>query len=270
MNHAVQRVSVVARNTVRESLRNRVLYALLGSTGLVMLISTVLGWVTVEIADKSKVLIDFSLSAMTVFPSLAAIFLGTNLIYQEVEKRTIYTLLARPLSRGEFILGKYLGLVLVNAISLAAITLFFIGFLLVNGVSLHLGIFQAIYLIFLELALVTAMALLLSVTAHPIEGAVFATILVLAGHSTSYLNDLSRDILKRDAKDLSLGAQLLIYFVDGLYIVLPNLENFNRRSQAASGVPIRWLWLGLSTGYALVYGAILYFMTQWRFEKKIL
>lgn len=270
MNGSFARIAAIAENTIRESLRNRVLYALIGATGLVMLVSLVLGWVTVSEGQKIKVIVDFGLSSITLFGSLSCIFLGTNLVYQEVERRTVYTLLARPLSRHEFILGKYLGLVGVNAICLAAMGTFFVLFLMANGGGLTASIFAALYFIFIELCVVTGIAMLLSVTAHPIEGALFSLVLTASGHFTQYLLKLGEEIIKREKGEVSALASFGVRALEVAYYILPNLENFNARSFAAHGLPVPGELFLMSTVYGLLYSLLLFALVSWAFARRSL
>ena len=270
MKSKVMRVLAIAENTIRESLRNRIVYALLGTTALVMCLSLVLGWVTVEVEDKLRIVANLCLSAIVLFGTIASIFLGTNLIYQEVQQRTIYTLLARPLSRGEFIAGKYLGLVAVNGICLVATGSFFLVFFLLNGGEITLTIIEALYMTFVELAVVTGIALLFSVIAHPIEGAVFAFVVTMVGHSTSDLIALGEEIVAREKGQISFVTNLTLKLLDLLYIVLPNLSNFNLRTEAAASIAVPVSLLGQSTLYALIYIVILYFLASWSFSRKML
>jgi Cu-processing system permease protein len=270
MRDSILRALSIAENTVRESLRNRIVYALLGATALVMCLSLLLGWVTVEDQDKLRVVTNLSLSAIVVFGTIAAIFLGTNLIYQEVQQRTIYTLLARPLSRAEFIAGKYLGLIAVNGICLLATGSFFLVFLLLNGGTITFTLIEALYTTFLELSVVTGIALLFSVVAHPIEGAVFAFVVTMVGHSTGDLKELGKDIVEIKGEDVGMGTQIGLKLLDVLYILLPNLGNFNLRTEAAAQLPVPMSFLAQSTAYALVYIGILYLLSKWSFSRKML
>jgi len=266
MNYLMQ-IGAIASNTVRESLRNRIVYALMGSTALVMFASLILGWISDDPSHRLKVIVDFSLSAILLFGTLTSIFLGTNLIYQEIERRTVYTLLARPISRAQFVLGKFAGLVAVNAICLAAMSAVFLLFFMVNGGALHPSLFAALYMTFLELVVVTGIALVFSVTAHPIEGAVFAFVVCLAGHATGNLLALAKELTERtDTADF---ADLVVPALTFIYRILPNLESFDLRGAAANSLPIGDAsLLPLATGYALIWSVILLCLSVWSFGRR--
>lgn len=261
-------VLAVAGLAFRESARNRVLHALVGATLLMTGASVVFGWVSGdEQARQLKIVADLSLSAIALLGTIASIFLGTNLVYQEVERRTVYTVLARPIDRGGFIVGKYLGLAGVMAVAVAAMSA---GFLLVYGLAggrPSVGLLVALALTYVELAVVIGVAVFFSVAAHPIEGAVFAFVVALAGHVTADLQRLGAD-LARDASGV--GVVVLEKVLYGAYVLLPNLENFNVRPHAAHGVAIDPAHAGLALVYAAVYVAILLGLATVVFRRKVL
>lgn len=262
----------VASNTLRESLRHRVLYALIGASFLMMLVSLILGFVMPEEEDRIRVVLSFNLTSISILSLLAAIFLGTNLIYQEIENRTIYTLLARPLSRTEFIVGKFVGLVIVNTISITLMGLIFVIFIVVNNYPMSASIFVALFTNLLELSVVTAIALLLSVIAHPIEGAFLALIIIVIGHSTSGLKQLKEEIIKKTG-DSGTVQQIGLWAIDFFYYVFPNLDNFNLRSLVANDLPMSskvWQVVGLDLVYAGVYSALLLYFSVLAFRQKTL
>src|SRR5262249_43947332 len=163
---------------------NRVLYALIGVTVFISGLSYVLAAVSTgddptALPRRLRIVADVSLSAIALLGALCAIFLGTNLVYQEIERRTVYTILARPISRTEFVLGKFLGLA---AVVLAAVAVMSIGFALLFALyggfsadagTAHLSWKHALAIAFtaVELVVVVAIALVFSSTANPIEGA---------------------------------------------------------------------------------------------------
>ncbi|MCO5166506.1 MAG: ABC transporter permease [Planctomycetes bacterium] len=261
-------VLAVAGLAFRESARNRVLHALVGATLLMAGVSVVFAWVSGDEPTRQlKVVADLSLSAIALLGTIASIFLGTNLVFQEVERRTVYTVLARPLDRGGFIVGKYLGLAGVMAVAVAAMSL---GFLLVYALAggrPSAGLLLALLLTYVELAVVIGVAVFFSVAAHPIEGAVFAFVVALAGHVTADLNRLGAELTREVG---GLGAALLEGALYGAYVLLPNLENFNLRAHAAHGVPIDPGHVGLALVYAAVYVAVLLGLATLVFRRKVL
>lgn len=265
-------ILAVAGLAFRESARNRVLHALVGATLLMAGASHIFAWVSGDDPTRRlKIVSDLSLSSIALLGTIASIFLGTNLVFQEVERRTVYTVLARPISRGGFIVGKYLGLAAVMAVAVAAMGVGFLLVLALAGGTPTAEVLLALLLTYLELAVVTGIALFFSVAAHPIEGAVFAFIVALAGHVTADLNRLGAELVKHadgsPATALELALQKVLY---AAYVLLPNLENFNIRAHAAHAVPVGGDQVLLAFAYAGLYVTILLALSTLVFRRKVL
>ncbi len=265
-------ILAVAALAFRESARNRVLHALVAATLLMAGASHVFAWVSGDDpVRRLKVVADLSLSAIALLGTVASIFLGTNLVFQEVERRTVYTVLARPISRGGFIVGKYLGLAGVMGVAVAAMGLGFLGVFALAGGAPTAEVLLAVLLTYLELAVVIGVALFFSVAAHPIEGAVFAFVVALAGHVTADLNRLGHELVNHvdgtPATALELALQKVLYVA---YVLLPNLENFDIRAHAAHGVPVGADQVALAFAYAALYVTILLALSTLVFRRKAL
>jgi len=247
-------ILTIARNTFRENIRDKILYNLILFALIMILSSVALGQLT--LGHEEKVIVDIGLSAISIFGTLIAIFIGISLVYKELEKRTVYALLAKPVHRHEFILGKYLGLLctlLVNVVIMAIgliLTLMYHGGV---GFPGYLRLIPAVYLSFLSLALTTALALVFSTFSTPALSALFTFFLWVIGHFNGDLLEFGR-LMK------SVPLQWLFRV---LYYVLPNLSNFttiDSRNVIESAAyrqpidPIAVLWV---TVYGLLYCGIL-------------
>jgi ABC-type transport system involved in multi-copper enzyme maturation permease subunit len=247
-------ILTIARNTFRENIRDKILYNLILFALIMILSSVALGQLT--LGHEEKVIVDIGLSAISIFGTLIAIFIGISLVYKELERRTVYALLAKPVHRHEFILGKYLGLLctlLVNVVIMAIgliLTLMYHGGV---GFPGYLRLIPAVYLIFLSLALTTALALVFSTFSTPALSALFTFFLWVIGHFNGDLLEFGR-LMK------SVPLQWLFRV---LYYVLPNLSNFttiDSRNVIESAAyrqpidPIAVLWV---TVYGLLYCGIL-------------
>jgi len=250
------RTLAVAHNTFREAVRDKVLYVLLLFSATAILGSKALGWISV--GQDIKIVKDISLAALSLFGVLIAIFVGTNLVYKEVEKRTIYTIISRPMHRYEFILGKYLGLMALLALVVGVMTVVSVCYVLVLGGSVDVVFFEAILLIYWELLLVTALALLLSSLASPILGAIIVFSTYIVGHGTQIFVDLPPQLQGTFAEKLLTLA----------YYVVPNLSNFNIRAEAANEVAIAPAFIVWSLIYGLIYTAMLLVLAAVAFERK--
>jgi len=213
----VGRVLAIAGNTYRENIRDKVLYNLILFALIMILSSLALGKLT--LGNEDKVIVDLGLSSISIFGMLIAIFIGISLVYKELEKRTVYALLAKPVYRYEWILGKYLGLLFTLLVNLAIMTIGLALAMLYTG-QIGAGVYgrllPAVFLIFLSLALITALALLFSTFSTPALSALFTFFLWIIGH-------FGKDLLSFGELTESASVRGLCKV---LYYVIPNLSNF--------------------------------------------
>lgn len=250
------KVSAIALNTFKEAVRDRILYAILIFALVMLAGSTVL--VSISVGGEAKILKDLGLACISLFGTLIAIFLGIGLVSKEIEKRTVYTVLSKPIHRYQFILGKYLGLVLTLLVNVSVMTLGLIGLVyLWEGMS-SLSLLLAVLFIFLELLLVTALALLFSTFSSPTLSAIFTLCLFVAGH-------LSADLRLFATR---FGGAVTKLSAEALYYLLPNLSRLNFKDQAVQGVGIDGSTVALSFLYALLYTATLVLAAMAVFQRR--
>jgi ABC-type transport system involved in multi-copper enzyme maturation permease subunit len=235
----------VAANTFREAVRDRVLYNLIAFALLMSGASVLVGQISMNI--ERNVVINLGLTAVSLFGLVIAIFIGIGLVSKEIEKRTLYTILSRPVRRWEFILGKFWGLV---------------GTLVVNTFFMAIGIFAALlfvarhfarsdsyvlvalYFIVLQFMMITALALLFSSFSSPLLAAVFAFAVYIIGTFAEDLRGFAA-ITHGVAGALARGAA---------YIV-PNFAALNVISLVAHGQPVAGRLVLYNSAYALLYSA---------------
>jgi ABC-type transport system involved in multi-copper enzyme maturation permease subunit len=259
------RVLAIARNTLRENIRDKILYNLILFALLMILSSFVLGQLTLGYEDK--VIVDIGLSSISIFGTLIAIFIGIGLVYKELERRTVYALLAKPVHRWEFILGKYLGLLFTLLINVSVMTLGVWLTLAYNGnvpIQSYARLLPAVYLIYLSLALTTAVALVFSAFSTPALSALFTFFLWLIGH-------FNADLIQFAVITKSAVAEYVAKF---LYYVLPNISNFsmvdsrNVIQSAAYYEPIRAAAVGWASVYAVLYCTVLLIIAATVFSRR--
>lgn len=244
----VSRIISIARNTFREAVRDRVLYNLVLFVLLLIVAAIFLGGLSA--GEEPKIIVDLGLSAMLVFGAFIAIFIGVGLVYKEIERRTIYAIFSKPVGRGEFIVGKYLGLCLTLAVNVAVMG---VGLSLAlvyvrgGGDPLMVSIWPAIALIYLELCILVAVALLFSTFSSPALSALCAFSVFIIGH-------FSRDL---NAFAASTGTTAARLFFGALYYLLPNLANYSFITSAAHGAVPSLAYLTAATLYAMIYIAVL-------------
>jgi ABC-type transport system involved in multi-copper enzyme maturation permease subunit len=250
------RIRAIAVNTFREAIRDKVLLTLLVFAVLVMASAKVIQ--PLALGEEAKVVQDLGLAALTLFCVLIAILIGGRLVYKEIEKRTVYIVLAKPVRRWEFIVGKYFGLLAVLAVSIAVMAVAFYVILLVTGVPLSAYPLVAMAMTMCELAILTAVAILFSTFVTPIASAVFTFGVYFVGH-------LTRDLRLLAAMSPSPLVQAVSQL---LYFTLPNLNNFNVRGEVVHNVLLDPGALSLSVLYALAYSATLLLVSVLIFSRR--
>ncbi|MEE8605629.1 MAG: ABC transporter permease [Candidatus Aminicenantaceae bacterium] len=235
------KIRAIAFNTFKEAIRDRILYLLLFFAAVCIIFSRILALLTV--GDRAKIITDVGLASLSLFGVLMAILIGTGLVYKEIDKRTIYTLLSKPIQRYQFLLGKYLGLLLTLFVMLVLMALIFLVLLLLYNYPVGGSFFIAILFIFLELCLITAVAMLFSCFSTPILSTLFSLSFYLIGHISWGLETLLNKIPQG-------GVKTLARF---LYVFLPDLENFNFKTEVVHHLPIPPKIILFSTLYGLFY-----------------
>lgn len=238
-------IGVIALNAFRESLRDKILYNLVLFAGLLIGLSVLLA--DLSITEHHKVIADMGLAAINLIGVIIAIFVGISLVNKEIERRTIYTIMARPISRASFIMGKYLGLALTLFVNMAIMVAVFLLTLWLYHVPIQLSIFQAVLLIFVEILVVTAVALFFSTFSSTTLSAIFTLGLYVIGHLTADLRTVVANSESGPIKSL----------VDLLYYLCPNLEMLNIKGQAAVGIVAAPEYLLLASLYGVMYAGVL-------------
>ena len=268
----------ISRNTFREAVRDRVLY-LVAAFGLIVLVSgKVVGWVS--IGEDIKVVRDVGLSAVSFFGAMIAIFVGTGLIQRELGGRTIYTILARPVARWEFVVGKYLGLLGTVLAATAAMAVVFLVYLVimthaapgdpVGGAdpppALGWPVFQSLILTGVELVVVTAIAVFFSSVSTPILSAVFTFFAYVAGQFAASVKLLSDLLAETPGAPVGWSPSRLL--LEALYRLMPNLDVMNIRGTAVHGIAVPAGQLAWSVVYGLAYAGLVLAFACALFERR--
>ena len=241
--HRLNRLLAVAGNTFRESVRERVLYNLV----FFAIVMTVSGLLLRELSIRQdeKIIKDLGLAAMDFFGSLIAIFVGVGLVSKEIERRSLYPLLAKPVGRGEFFLGKFLGLAFTLLVNTAVMTAGLMITLRMTGARVDPALLKAILPIYFGLLLIVALALLFSSFTSAPLAAVGTVCLVVAGRYSDLL---------RHMKNIAPGAGWLL---DVVYFALPNFRNFDLKNKIVYGDAVPWAVVGEVGLYAAIYISLL-------------
>jgi ABC-type transport system involved in multi-copper enzyme maturation permease subunit len=251
-------IALVAQAVFKESVRDRVPYSMVVFAVLLIAASYLISQLTA--GQDMKILKDLGLASISTFGLLIAVFIGINLVSKEVERRSVFAVLAKPLSRGQFILGKYFGLVLTLVVNLSVMAVAFYAVLFYVDLStieyvksawpapaLDPRMMVALALIVVELMLVTAIALFFSTFSSPLLSALLTLGLWVAGHFNADLRNF----------EAVLDVQPVVLVARALYYLLPNLAPFNIRAEVVHGVTVPATQVALTLAYAAVYIAIL-------------
>jgi ABC-type transport system involved in multi-copper enzyme maturation permease subunit len=251
-------VGLVAGAVFKESVRDRVPLGMVLFAGLLMAASYLISQLTA--GQDLKIIKDLGLAALSIFGLFIAVFIGIGLVSKEVERRSVYALLSKPLSRDQFILGKYAGLAMTLIVNLGAMTLAYFAVLAYMNMTASTAVraswpapavdprlLAAIVLIVGELLIVTAIALFFSTFSSPILSALLTLGLWVAGHFNGDLRHFETVV----DSPLASGVARAVYYA------LPNLAPFNVRAEVVYGIPVAASHVLWTLAYAAVYIAML-------------
>ncbi len=244
----------IALSVFRESVRDKVFYNLLLFAVVLVAASLLVGQTTA--GQDVKIIKDLGLAATSLFGIFIAVFVGINLVWKEVERRSVYNVLSKPVRRPALVVGKYLGLsltLLVN-VSVMALALYMVLAYLNQGFpesvrqawdapALDPALLTAFVLILAQLLVMTAVALFFSTFSSPMLSAVFTFGLYVAGHFNADLKNFETIVSSRP----------VVWLARALYYVLPNLAPLDVKSQVVHGQPVEAGYVGLSLLYAAIY-----------------
>ena len=250
------KIRAIAFNTFKETIRERILYLLLFFAAITIIISRILALLTV--GDRIKIIKDVGLASLSFFGALMAIVIGTGLVYKEIDKKTIYTLLSKPIHRFQFLLGKFFGLILTLTLMLLLMSLVFLTLVYLHTFKIEWGLLRAIFLVLMELGLITSVAVLFSCFSTPILSSIFSLSFYLIGHLSWGLETLLQKINPGPGKTL----------FNILYLLLPDLENFNIKTEVVHQLPIPPKLFLFSTLYGIFYTLFVLTIAFFIFRKR--
>lgn len=240
------RISLIAFNTFREAVRDRVLYNLIAFALLISAAAILVGEISIDI--ERLVVINLGLTAVSIFGVVIAIFIGIGLVSKEIDKRTLYTVLSRPVRRWEFVVGKFFGLtgtLVVNTFFMALGVLLALLYVAHKFDKVDVWVLAALYFIVLEFFIVCALALFFSSFSTPLMSAVFSFAIFVIGNLSEELRRFAH---------LAQGAGG--WLATAIAYLVPNFSALNVISQVAHGDPVSGRLILYNTVYALLYSAM--------------
>lgn len=250
------KILAIAQNTFREAVRDRV-FALVGAFGLVLIVSSIV-LSPLSVGAQQKLVADIGLGGISIFAVLVVLFVGSGLVHKELDKRTIMTLLSKPVSRMEYLLGKYLGLLFTIVCMMAMMTVLFGIALLVTGTAFEWAYLVSIGMTFCEMLLVTAIVIFFSSFTGPLLTGLFTMGIFISGRTLSNVLEFAH---VTDNPGVAETVRMLRN-------VVPNLDLFDLRSVAVHGLPIdpgNLLW---AVAYALLYSVGLLVAAEFFFRRR--
>lgn len=244
-------IYAVALNTFREAIRNRI-FASLVMFAIAMLLLT-LAVSSASLHEEVRLMKDLGLFLVSTFSVLIAIFIGVNLLYKEIERKTIYTIMPKPIHRAQFLLGKFAGLAWVMAVQVAVMGLVLaLQFWLLDA---HFGVemVQAVWLAFMEVLVMVAVALLFSSFSTPFLSGLLTFGVFAVGRFVDRLATLKLG----DPSERTQTHEQISAVIRGVAKVWPDLSLYNVTPNVVHGAPVTWGFVGSATLYGLTYAAVI-------------
>jgi ABC-type transport system involved in multi-copper enzyme maturation permease subunit len=258
----VRRIWAIARNTFREAVRNKILYSLLFFAVVIILSALAVGQLSLH--EEIRMTRDVGLYGIDAFGVIIAIFVGVNLLYKELDLKTVYTILPKPIYRWEFVLGKWLGMLLTLAVQVGVMALVLAGTLALQGARFDEPMWKAVWLLYVNVMVVTSVAVLFSAFSSPFLSGFFALGVFVVGRSVPEIQAL--------ASRMGGSARTVI---DAVVAVLPNLHLFypsgaiigaDKVSVHATFVGGRYI--GWTTAYGVGYSLAVLLLAMLIFRKR--
>jgi|LSQX01.3.fsa_nt_gb ABC-type transport system involved in multi-copper enzyme maturation permease subunit len=247
---------VIATNTFNEALRKKTLYILLVVALVAIGASKFFSFLAAQ--DELKMIKDVSFATIEFFGAILAIFTAIGALSNEIDKRTIYTILSKPITRKHFLLGKFIGQSLIILLNAVLISLFFIGLLLSKKVVPDIEIYKSLILIYLELLMIGSITLAVATFATDAFNIILSFFLFITGNLTIYY----KQMLERTENIVFKGLGQMFY------TVVPNYANFNIRDQVVLGVNVSWRYIGQTSLYGVIYIVIATLVGIYFFQKR--
>ncbi len=247
---------VLALNTYKEVIRDRILYGLLLFAVILIGMSLALG--QLSFAEQARISANFGLSAIHLTAVALAIFVGSNLVFKEIDKKTIMTILVRPISRLQFIIGKGLGLSLIILTMISGLALVLVGIFALLNMTVDVRLAWVLLGLLCESLILLGVTLLFSMFARPILVVCLSVGIFLIGHW--------QDSLAFFARKNPEGPTALVHWICRHFI--PNLERVNWKELVLYDQPVNALVKAQAVGYSLAWYAFCVALATWIFRRK--
>ncbi len=240
---------VIARSTFREIIRERLLYGILLVATLVTASSFFMA--TISFDQSSRVLENVGLASIQLFTVFIMIFVTTNSVYKDLERRVLYLLFPKPISRSEYVIGKYFGLLMVLATTLLILGGMYILALIGFDRTIITPVFSVLCYTFLEVGLVIGIAQLFASFTAPLNASLYTIGLYIIGHALPTLKQFAE-------RNSGAATQHLL---DVCYYILPNFEKFDFKPAALYRLPVPGQQVFWAIFYGVIYICVVVYLT---------
>lgn len=249
-------IFTLALYTVRGYLKERILLVVLLFAFLLMAASYVLS--PLAVGAQQKIVVDIGLAAISIFGVMIIVLIGAGSFHQDKERGILKALLVKPITRADYIIGKYSGTAVTVVMVMVLMAAVYLGFMALSGAEFSENIFWALYLSFLEAAVLTSVLTLFASFSSPVLSSFFTICVAVSGH-------LSKDLLEFTERFGGAGVNAV---AKAAFYALPNLGLFNVRQEAVHGLPLQDGFIGSVTIYAAFYTAMLLFISTLLFRRR--
>ena len=259
----IGRIYAIALNTFREAIRKRVLYGIIAAVVIFQFGALVLG--AMSLRQEARIARDLGLGGVSFFGSVTAIVLGVLLLHTEVQRRTIHTIVSKPLRRFEFVLGKYLGMVATLTILVVLFTASMAIMLALNETSFSMSVAKALILAYVEVLLVAGIAVFFSSFATPFLAGIFSFAMFFFGR----ISDLVRDAIVESKETwIETTASVALHLVPDLHMLSISGKTVQENHVSVHGDFVTWNYIASSTLYATLYLIMLLALSVIIFQRR--
>jgi Cu-processing system permease protein len=252
----MRNIFIIAKNTLKLEIRDKILYGII-IFGLLYIFFML--FLSSLVLQELPMLKSFGLTGIYFFNAIVALFLGTTSFFKDIDRKVVYFILSKPVSRMQFVLGKFFGLCMVLLLTSAILSVAYLGVVLYEHGGFDAIGLLAIAMQFLEMAMFLAFAIFVSTFSSSLLSIVYTSGVFFLGHIVSQM--------VTDAKAIKIGGIKLV-LIEILYYIFPNLEKFDARDLAIHAVATPWTSFGLAAAYAAAYIILLLAAAIWIFDKK--
>jgi ABC-type transport system involved in multi-copper enzyme maturation permease subunit len=252
----VNQVVAIAANTFKETIRDRVLAVIVVFALLMIAGGLWLG--SISLGEQGRMMKDFGLVAVTAFGLIVAVFVAAGLVHKEVEKRTVYVLFSKPVSRVAFISGKFAGLCATMAVVLAGMALFLFALVwIIDGAPPGM-VLLAVLMVYVQLLAIMAVTIFFSTLGSAILASVLGICVFVAGQ-------LSQNVLALTRLGKNPVTEALSWVI---YVIIPNLAAVDVKAGVVGEQTLAWGEIGLWTAYLLAYVVVVLALAALVFRRK--